>query len=118
MKTEIDFAIQKKYFYTGIIPIAFGIKMFNWESHHSIIMGLAIDHLQIIKQKFPQQSERIEELYRLNEDFRTLCSDYLLCRRELQKFHYEANEKKTSVEEYKAIQSELENELFHFIFPV
>lgn len=90
--------------------------MFNWESHHSIIMGLAIDHLQIIKQKFPQQSERIEELYRLNEDFRMLCSDYLLCRMELQKFGQELNEKKLSVKEYKNMQEDLENDLFHFIF--
>jgi hypothetical protein len=81
-------------------------------------MELLKDHLQTVKQKFPHQSDRIEELYRLNEDFRTLCADYLLCIRELQKFHNEADEKKTSEEEYKNVQSELENELFQFIFTV
>jgi hypothetical protein len=82
----------------------------------SILMELLKDRLQAIKQKFPQQGERIEELYRLNEDFRTLCSDYLLCRMELQKFGQEADEKKLSVREYKNMQEELENDLFHFIF--
>lgn len=81
-------------------------------------MEFTNDQLQIVKQKFPQQSDRIEELYRMNKDFRALCSDYLLCLKELQKFHNEANEKKTSEEEYKNVQSELENELFQFIFPV
>ncbi len=79
-------------------------------------MEILTDHLQAIKQKFPQQSERIEELYRLNEDFRTLCADYLLCVTELQKFHHEADEKKLSVKEYKNIREELLNDLFHFIF--
>lgn len=79
-------------------------------------MELLKDNLHTIKQKFPQQSERIEELFRLNEDFRTLCSDYLLCARELQKFNQEADEKKLSVKEYKNIQEDLENDLFHFIF--
>jgi hypothetical protein len=35
---------------------------------------------------------------------------------ELQKFDQEADEKKLSVKEYKNMQEELENDLFHFIF--
>ena len=81
-------------------------------------MGFLNNHLHTIMQKFPQQSERIEELYLLNEDFRALCSDYLLCMKELHKFHKEADEKKLSVKEYKNVQAQLEDELFHFIFPV
>jgi len=83
-----------------------------------MIMGFLKNHLTTIKQKFPQQSDRIEELYRLDEGFRTLCSDYLLCMMELQKFHKEADEKKLTVKEYKNIQADLEDELFHFIFRV
>jgi len=81
-------------------------------------MGLLENQLNRIKQKFPQEGARIEELYRSNDDFRALCSDYLLCSRELQRFHHEANDKEQSVKEYKNMQEELESELFHFIFPI
>lgn len=81
-------------------------------------MGIVNTYLETIKKKFPEQSERIEELYQQNEDFRMLCFDYMLCMQHLQKFKKEAGEKKLSVEEYKTIRAELEDELSHFIFHI
>jgi hypothetical protein len=72
--------------------------------------------LSVIKKKFPQQSERIEELYETDEDFRMLCSDYFLCDQYLQKFKKEFGEKRLSLNEYENIRTELEKELQHFIF--
>jgi DNA repair exonuclease SbcCD ATPase subunit len=74
--------------------------------------------LNAIKKKFPEQSERIDELYETDEDFRTLCSDYLLCLQHLEKFQKDVGEKKHSLKEYREIQSELERELSQFIFDV
>jgi hypothetical protein len=71
--------------------------------------------LSVIKNKFPQQSGRIEELYEIDEDFRTLCSDYFLCMQYLQKFEKEFGEKQVTVDEYKIMRTELEKELYHFL---
>jgi len=79
-------------------------------------MGFLNNYLHTIKEKFPEQGDRIEELYQRSEDFRALCSDYHLCIKYLQKIKKEAGEKKLSVEEYKNVRAELENELTHFIF--
>ena len=74
--------------------------------------------LNVIKKKFPEQGERIEALFEMDEDFRSLVSDYLLCINNLHKFKKEFGEKKLSVEEYRSVRTELENELFKFIFDV
>ena len=79
-------------------------------------MGFLNNHLYTIMKKFPEQSERIEELYFINEDFRSLCSDYLLCIKQLHKFNEEAGEKKLAIEEYMNVRVVVEDELFHFIF--
>jgi hypothetical protein len=78
-------------------------------------MGSLIEQLYIIKKKFPDQMERIEELFESNEDFRALCLDYILCIKHLHTFKKEVGEKKLSIEEYRSVRSELEDELFTFI---
>ena len=72
--------------------------------------------LRAVKQKFPEQGDRIEQLYEVDEDFRTLCSDYVLCIRHLEEFKKEASETQHSIEEYQDIRKELERELHGFIF--
>lgn len=72
--------------------------------------------LRAVKQKFPEQNERIEELFEQNNDFRTLCMDYFLCLQYMQKFKEEFSEKHLTLEEYKSIRSELEKELSDSIF--
>jgi hypothetical protein len=74
------------------------------------------EQLQLIKKRFPDQNERIEELFESNEDFRALCADYFLCIKHLHRFKKEFGEKKLSIEEYKNVREELEDELSHFLF--
>ena len=74
------------------------------------------EYLKVVKQKFPEEGERIEGLYQSDEDFRALCEDYFSCLQYLNKFKNEAIEKKYSFEEYKDMQEELEKELQDFIF--
>ena len=72
--------------------------------------------LRVVKQKFPEQGDRIEQLFEVDEDFRTLCYDYLLCMRQLLEIKKEFTEKQHSMKEYKHIREELEKELHDFIF--
>ena len=74
------------------------------------------EHLYVVKTKFPAQVERIEKLFKMSEDFRSLCADYILCLRYLEKFKRETVEKKTSISEYAAMTTDLEKELSQFIF--
>ena len=71
--------------------------------------------LYAVKEKFPGLGDRIEKLYESDEDFRTLCTDYILCIQHFEKFKKEFSEKYHTVEEYKDIRSELERELFDLI---
>jgi hypothetical protein len=73
-------------------------------------------HLGAVKQKFPGQVQRIEELFKSNEDFRTLCSDYFLCMQSLQKLKKETSQKDKSIEEFNDTSLELEQELYNSIF--
>ena len=72
--------------------------------------------LSVIKKQFPSQTDRIEELYVADEDFRTLCSDYYLCMQQLQQFMKHISETKHTIEEYDNMRKELEKELADFIF--
>ena len=72
--------------------------------------------LRAVKQKFPEQGDRIEQLYESDEDFRALCADYVLCMRQLVEIEKEFSEKEHSMKEYKNIRKELERELHDFIY--
>ena len=72
--------------------------------------------LRAVKQKFPEQGDRIEQLYEDDEDFRALCADYVLCMRQLVEIEKEFSEKEHSMKEYKNIRRELEKELHDFIY--
>ena len=74
------------------------------------------EYLKAVKQKFPEEGERIEQLYKSDQDFRALCEDYFSCLQYLYKFQNEVDEKKYSFEEYKDMRDELEKELQDFIF--
>ena len=73
-------------------------------------------HLGAVKQKFPGQVQRIEELFKSNEDFRTLCSDYFLCIQSLQRLKKESSQKDKLIEEFNDTSLELEQELYNSIF--
>jgi hypothetical protein len=71
----------------------------------------------MIKEKFPRQGHRINQLYEENPDFRALCADYFACMQELQKYKKQIMEEGRSIDEYAGIANELERELYDFIFP-
>jgi hypothetical protein len=73
------------------------------------------EQLYLIKKKFPDQTDRIQELFESDEDFRALCLDYILCVEHLHRFKKEFGEKKLSIEEYRNVRHELEDEISHFI---
>ena len=73
--------------------------------------------MHMIEQKFPRQSQRIYQLYEENADFRSLCNDYFTCMQILRKFKRSLVEEGKSVEEYEKVQTELEKELYDFLFP-
>ena len=79
-------------------------------------MGQINKQLQVIKNKFPAQNERIGKLFQMNEDFHTLCLDYFLCLRQMQKLERETDEQTLSIAEFSDLRKELENELKRFIF--
>jgi hypothetical protein len=73
--------------------------------------------LQVIKEKYPRQGIRISQLFEENSDFRTLCLDYLACIQALRKYKKSFKDGERSIEEYETIVTDLEKELYDFIFP-
>jgi predicted RNase H-like nuclease (RuvC/YqgF family) len=67
--------------------------------------------LGLVKTRFPSQQATIEDLYRSDSDFKSLCSDLFLCSRMIHEFEEEIMEKQHALEEYREIIKELENEL-------
>ena len=73
--------------------------------------------LLLIQEKFPRQNHRITQLFEESADFRSLCKDYFTCIQSLKKFKKSYTEEEKSIEEYQSIQSELEKEIYDFLFP-
>ena len=73
------------------------------------------DQLGILKDNFPTQETRIEDLYHDDPVFRTLCSDYIYCLDALEKLRNEFTEKMQSVGEYEQVKNELEEELRDYL---
>ena len=73
------------------------------------------DQLGILKNHFPKQDDKIEDLYHDDPVFRSLCSDYIYCLDALEKLHTEFSEKKHTVDEYEHVKQELETELLDYL---
>ena len=110
MISKFDSKINYNYFYN--VPLH--------KNEFSYLLAIHMEslnaQLRVVKQKFPEQGDRIEQLFEVDEDFRTLCYDYLLCMRQLLEIKKEFTEKQHSMKEYKHIREELEKELHDFIF--
>ena len=78
-------------------------------------MEVINEELRAAKERFPDQSARIEELYKSDPDFKALCADYLLCIKTLQEFRKEFSNKLSAIAEYQDICQDLEKELGDFI---
>jgi hypothetical protein len=74
----------------------------------------AVD-LFMIKDIFPEQSDRIDMLYSTDRDFQSLCSDYCLSINTLQGLRIEADETLSAIVEFQGICSDLANELERYL---
>lgn len=71
--------------------------------------------LSIIREKFPGQDARLGSLYDQNEEFQSLCLDYVASLQALKDFQENVNQQGRSIEEYKELIRQLEKELREFL---
>jgi hypothetical protein len=67
--------------------------------------------LGLVKTRFPSHHFLIDELYRKDSDFKSLCADLFLCSKMIQDFEVEIAEKQHALCEYRDIVKDLEKEL-------
>lgn len=67
--------------------------------------------LGLVKTRFPSHHFLIDELYRKDSDFKSLCADLFLCSKMIQDFEVEITEKQHALLEYREIVKDLEKEL-------
>jgi hypothetical protein len=67
--------------------------------------------LGLIKNRFPDHQSLIDDLYKNDSDFKSLCADLFLCTKMIQDFELEIAEKQHALMEYREIVKELETEL-------
>ena len=71
--------------------------------------------LNCMVEKFPGLSVKILALYKTNEHFQTLCSDYFLCLKSLDQWVERLRKDEKFVEEYFELEKVLEAELLQYI---
>jgi hypothetical protein len=74
-------------------------------------MNALHSELGLIKNKFPDHKSVIDDLYRKDSDFKSLCADLFLCSKMIRDFEIEIAEKQHALGEYRDIVQELEKEL-------
>lgn len=74
-------------------------------------MNALLSELGLVNTRFPAHKSVIEELYRSDSDFKSLCADLFLCSKMIQEFECEIAEKQHALVEYRDIVKELEEEL-------
>lgn len=67
--------------------------------------------LGLVKNRFPDHVSVIDDLYRNDTDFKSLCADLFLCTNMIHEFELEIAEKQHALTEYQEIVKELESEL-------
>lgn len=68
-----------------------------------------------IVQIFPDFEEKIDFLFQTDENFRDLCSDYILCAAMVQKMMKDLKKETSSREEYEELQQNLEEEILQIL---
>jgi hypothetical protein len=71
--------------------------------------------LEIIKQKYPRHDMRIEQLYQQDQEFKSLCEDYVSCLNVVQKINLLSEEQRKTSQDYETVIKDLEKELFYLI---
>ncbi|MHA4845697.1 hypothetical protein ACX0G7_16095 [Flavitalea antarctica] len=65
--------------------------------------------------QFAKYKETIEMLYQVDDDFRTLCDDYLTSKMGLEEFKEKSIEDRQRELEYKRLSRELEKEIVEYV---
>jgi archaellum component FlaC len=86
-------------------------ELYSFCSSIQPFMNALQTELGLIKNRFPAYKSVIEDLYRMDSDFKSLCADLFLCSKMIQDFEVEITEKQHALVEYREIVKELENEL-------
>lgn len=72
--------------------------------------------LFFISKRFPEHSEKIQNLFKENDSFRSLCEDYRVCAKALKYWSDSTSEKAPARrEEYSALLQELEEEVLIYL---
>jgi len=71
--------------------------------------------LSIIRERFPGQDARVRNLYDQNEEFQSLCLDYVSSLEALKGFQDNVSQQGRSVDEYTEVIRQLEKELREFL---
>ena len=71
--------------------------------------------LDCMVEKFPGLGEQILILYDRSNEFKTLCYDYFLCLKSLEKWQMSLKKDKTFIDEYSDLKRTLESEVLDFI---
>lgn len=61
---------------------------------------------------FPEQKDKIQDLYEKSDEFQTLCLDYFLCFRSLNQWEESRKKDDKFIEEYAELKRALETQLF------
>ncbi len=78
-------------------------------------MNTLRSELGLIKDRFAEHQAVIEDLYRTDPDFKSLCSDLFLCSQMILNFQQDILEKQRALNEYREIEKELEKELYAIV---
>ena len=65
--------------------------------------------------KFAEYMETIKMLYDVDDDFRSLCDDYLVSRKNFEKYKDQSFETKQLKHEFKRLTQNLENEILEYV---
>lgn len=75
-------------------------------------MHKSIDY---ITRLFPEFEEKINFLFQTNEDFRDLCSDYLLCNKMILERKKVLEKNQLEITEFQELQRSIEGEIYNEI---
>jgi len=68
-----------------------------------------------VRDKYPAQPQKIEDLFVSNADFRSICLDYSYCKQSISKLKQEFVDKKDAIKDFEQMLHDLENEMKLFI---
>lgn len=71
--------------------------------------------LKTITEKYPKYETSIMVLFLVNESFREICEDYVMCLNSIKKIKSKQSEQQKNLKEFLSTQVELENDLINIL---